>query len=112
MSHKATLAALFIQLYRDYPLLNHPNALLQAICGFDETLSVWRYRHASMTMRMIGSRIGTGGSSGFHYLAHTALKQKVFGDITSLSGMLIPRRITPSLPNSISQRLKFTFENE
>jgi tryptophan 2,3-dioxygenase len=112
LSHKATLAALFIQLYRDYPLLDHPNALLQAICGFDETLSVWRYRHASMTMRMIGSRIGTGGSSGFHYLAHTALKQRVFGDITSLSGMLIPRRITPSLPNTISERLKFTFENE
>lgn len=112
LSHKATLAALFIQLYRDYPLLDHPNALLQAICAFDETLSVWRYRHASMTMRMIGSRIGTGGSSGFHYLAHTALKQRVFGDITSLSGMLIPRRITPALPDSISQRLKFTFENE
>lgn len=112
LSHKATLAALFIQLYRDFPLLTHPNALIQAICAFDETLSVWRYRHASMTMRMIGSRIGTGGSSGFHYLAHTALKQRVFGDITSLSGMLIPRRIIPTLPESIAQRLKFSFENE
>jgi len=112
LSHKATLAALFIQLYRDFPLLDRPNELLQAICGFDETLSIWRYRHASMTMRMIGARIGTGGSSGFNYLAHTALKQRVFGDITSLSGMLIPRRIIPHLPESISKRLQFMFEHE
>lgn len=112
LSHKATLAALFIQLYRDYPLLDRPNELLQAICSFDETLSIWRYRHASMTMRMIGARIGTGGSSGFHYLAHTALKQRVFGDITSLSGMLIPRRIIPPLPDEIAKRLQFMFEHE
>lgn len=112
LSHKATLAALFIQLYRDYPLLDRPNELLQAICAFDETLSIWRYRHASMTMRMIGARIGTGGSSGFNYLAHTALKQRIFGDITSLAGMLIPRRIIPSLPESISMRLQFMFEHE
>ncbi|MGA1249069.1 MAG: tryptophan 2,3-dioxygenase family protein [Candidatus Kapaibacteriota bacterium] len=112
LSHKATLAALFIQLYRDYPLLDRPNELLQAICAFDETLSIWRYRHASMTMRMIGARIGTGGSSGFNYLAHTALKQRVFGDITSLAGMLIPRRIIPALPESISTRLQFMFEHE
>ncbi|MFN5175370.1 MAG: hypothetical protein ACK5DT_02065, partial [Ignavibacteria bacterium] len=70
------------------------------------------YRHASMTMRMIGARIGTGGSSGFNYLAHTALKQRVFGDITSLSGMLIPRRVIPILPESISKRLQFMFEHE
>lgn len=110
LSHKGTMAALFINLYRDYPLLQQPNALLQEISSLDENLSQWRYRHATMTMKMIGARIGTGGSSGFHYLAHTALRQRIFGDITSLSGMLIPRRITPELPEDVAQQLRFTFE--
>jgi tryptophan 2,3-dioxygenase len=110
LSLQATLAALFINLYRDYPLLQQPFALLNEISAFDENFSVWRYRHAVMTNRMIGSRIGTGGSSGFHYLSQTAIKQKVFGDITSLAGMLIARRETPALPDNVADKLRFTYE--
>ena len=31
-------------------------------------MSNWRYRHALMVQRMLGMKMGTGGSSGFHYL--------------------------------------------
>lgn len=110
LSHKATMAALFINLYRSFPLLQKPFELIHEISTFDENMSLWRYRHSVMTAKMIGSRIGTGGSSGSHYLAMTAMKQRIFNDITSLSGMLLSRRTLPDLPADIIKQLQFTFE--
>ena len=63
-SAKANRAALFIMLYRGYPMLQTPFQLLNALLEIDEQLSTWRHRHMNMVHRMIGTRIGTGGSSG------------------------------------------------
>jgi tryptophan 2,3-dioxygenase len=38
--------------------------LLTLLMDIDEMLALWRYRHALMVQRMIGVKIGTGGSSG------------------------------------------------
>jgi tryptophan 2,3-dioxygenase len=38
---------------------------------FDEKFAIWRFHHVKMVERMIGSRTGTGGSSGAKYLAST-----------------------------------------
>ena len=38
----------------------------------EELLTLWRYRHALMVQRMIGVKIGTGGSAGHDYLRDTA----------------------------------------
>ena len=59
--------------------------------NIDELLTTWRYRHAQMVMRMIGNKIGTGGSSGHDYLVATAEKHKIFKDLHSISSLLIPR---------------------
>src|SRR5690625_2033397 len=63
-SHQAFLAALLINLYRDEPLFQTPFRLLTALVGIDEGFTTWRQRHALMVHRMIGAKIGTGGTSG------------------------------------------------
>lgn len=112
LSFKATRSALFIFMYRDYPLLQMPFRFLDALVEMDEKLSVWRYRHAQMVSRMIGSKIGTGGSTGHSYLVQTAIKHKVFNDITNIASYLLPRHQMPQLPEVIAQKLRFTFETE
>jgi tryptophan 2,3-dioxygenase len=107
LSHRATLAALFISLYRDQPILAMPYRLIAALIDMDELFTSWRYRHALMVHRMIGTKIGTGGSSGYHYLKATADKHRVFMDLTNLSTFLIPRSALPSLPTSLRDRLGF-----
>ena len=64
MSSRALQAALFINLYRDEPVLQLPFRLLSLLMDVDEKLTTWRYRHALMVQRMIGLKVGTGGSSG------------------------------------------------
>ncbi len=107
MSHRATQAALFISLYRDQPILAMPYRLIASLVDMDELLTTWRYRHALMVHRMIGTKIGTGGSSGYHYLKATADKHKVFADLTNLSTFLIPRTALPELPRALRSKLGF-----
>ncbi|MCB0429803.1 MAG: hypothetical protein KDD54_06780 [Flavobacteriales bacterium] len=68
LSYKATLAALLIHLYRDEPLLRMPHTMLVRLLDIDELFTTWRYRHAQMVLRMLGRKMGTGGSSGHDYL--------------------------------------------
>lgn len=63
-----------------------------------------------MAQRMIGSRVGTGGSSGYWYLKATLEKGKIFGDIANLSTFLIARRKLPELPKSVRVNLGFYHE--
>ena len=111
LSHRATLAALFISLYRDQPILTLPHRLIATLVDIDELMTTWRYRHALMVHRMIGMKIGTGGSSGYHYLKSTAESHRVFADLTNLSTFLIPRTALPDLPVSLRQRLGFVHDS-
>ena len=113
LSYKATLAALFINLYRDEPILHSPFKLLTSLVDIDNTLTNWRYRHAQMVLRMLGRKVGTGGSSGHGYLSATAEKHAIFTDLHNISTLLIPRSALPTLPKKMKQRLSFYFsENE
>jgi tryptophan 2,3-dioxygenase len=110
LSFKATQAALFTFLYREYPLLQLPFRLLESLIELDEIFTLWRHRHAQMAFRMIGSRVGTGGSSGHEYLAQAAAKHRIFTDYSVLSAFLIPRRSLPALPPDVAALLGFSFE--
>jgi tryptophan 2,3-dioxygenase len=107
LSAKANRAALFIMLYRGYPLLQLPFQLLNNLLEIDEQLSTWRHRHMNMVHRMIGTRIGTGGSSGKDYLKTAADKHYIFKEIAQLTSFLIERRKLPVLPGEIENKLGF-----
>jgi tryptophan 2,3-dioxygenase len=109
LSFKASQAALFVLLYREYPILHLPFRLLQSLIEIDENFSVWRYRHAQMAMRMIGSKVGTGGSSGFDYLMRATAQHRVFADFSALSAFLIPRGSLPPLPQEVASMLNFVY---
>jgi len=112
LSHRATRAALFIHLYRDQPILHLPFRFLTLLVDVDELLANWRYRHALMVHRMIGTKIGTGGSSGHRYLLATVERNKIFGDLYDLSTFLISRSALPALPANMERRLGFYFPRE
>ena len=110
LSHKATQAALLIFLYRDEPILHSPFNLLSRLMTVDELLTTWRQRHSLMVRRMIGVKIGTGGSSGHSYLQATAEKHKVFSELTDLSTFFIPRSALPNLPENIKINLGYHYK--
>ena len=112
MSYKATMAALLINLYRDEPLLHLPFKLLTCFIEIDDSLTTWRYRHSQMVQRMLGNKIGTGGSSGFTYLRETAVKHPIFKDLHNISTLLIPRSEIPELPNEIKRELGFYYSSQ
>ncbi len=107
----ALRAALFIMLYRDEPLFRLPFALLNALIEIDEQLATFRYRHLQMVRRMIGSRVGTGGSSGEQYLQGAVNKNYIFKELAGVITFLIERRNLPALPTRLRQALRFTFTN-
>jgi tryptophan 2,3-dioxygenase len=107
LSPSACRAALFVMLYRGYPLLHLPFQVLHQLLEIDEQLSTWRYRHMSMVHRTIGSRIGTGGSTGKDYLGAALDRHHVFKEIASLTSFLIERRRLPELSPEMERRLGF-----
>jgi tryptophan 2,3-dioxygenase len=107
LQHKAIQAALLILLYRDQPAFNLPFQLLTRLQDIDELMTTWRYRHALMAHRMLGSKIGTGGSSGHTYLKAATDTHRVFGDFFNLATFLIPRSSLPKLPDALTRRLGF-----
>lgn len=109
LSYKATLAALFINLYRDQPILHLPYKLLANLLDIDQLFTTWRQRHSLMVLRMIGKKVGTGGSSGHDYLKATAEKHKIFMDLFNLSTLLIPRSDLPDLPEELIKKLGFYY---
>ncbi|RYZ21696.1 MAG: tryptophan 2,3-dioxygenase [Chitinophagaceae bacterium] len=107
LSARANRAALFIMLYRGYPLLQLPFQLLNGLLEIDEQLSTWRHRHMNMVHRMIGTRVGTGGSTGKDYLKAAADKHYIFKEIAQLTSFLMERRRLPQLPKAVERRLGF-----
>jgi tryptophan 2,3-dioxygenase len=109
ISAVAARSALFIMLYRQYPMLQLPFQLLNCVLEIDIQLSSWRYRHMNMVQRMIGTRIGTGGSSGKDYLKAAADKHYIFIEIARLNSFLIERRKLPVLSHEMERRLGFLY---
>lgn len=107
LSQKAILNALFILLYRDQSMLTIPFQVLTSLMDIDENFTTWRYRHALLAQRMLGTKIGTGGSSGHVYLKRAADNNRVFVDLFNLSTFLIPRSRLPVIPDEVKKQLNF-----
>ncbi len=106
-SRRAIQAALLINLYRDQPILHLPFQLLALLADIERNFTTWRQRHAQMAMRMIGTRIGTGGTSGHEYLDRAAERHRVFADLSALASFYIPRSALPKLPPEVRSRMGF-----
>lgn len=111
-SKPALQAALFINLYRDQPALQVPFQVLNSLMDIDELLALWRYRHALMVQRMLGAKMGSGGSTGHDYLVATAMKHRIFRDFFAVSTFLIPRSKLPKLPKQVVERMGFSYWNK
>jgi tryptophan 2,3-dioxygenase len=61
--------------------------LAEDLVTFDELFSEWRHRHVLMVERQIGSKTGTGGSSGASYL-RTTLSKRFFPELWELRSHL------------------------
>jgi tryptophan 2,3-dioxygenase len=101
-------AALFIMLYRDEPLFRLPFALLNALIEIDEQVANFRYRHLQMVRRMIGTRVGTGGSSGEQYLQGAVNKNYIYKELAGIITFLIERSRLPELPAQLRKALRFS----
>jgi tryptophan 2,3-dioxygenase len=87
---------LFVESYRDLPLLAWPRLLIDTVVEVEEQIVLWRHRHARMTERTIGRRVGTGGSSGVDYLDETA-RGRIFPELWAVRSLLLPRTALPEL---------------
>jgi tryptophan 2,3-dioxygenase len=94
------MAALFIVQHPDLPLLAWPREVLRGLVELEQGLLIFRQRHARMVERIIGRRVGTGGSSGVDYLDRTALAYRVFQDLWALRTFQVQPGATPPPENA------------
>lgn len=93
---RARAGLLFIESYRELPLLAWPRLLIDTVVELEEQMLLFRNRHARMVERVIGRRIGTGGSSGVDYLDKTTA-YRTFPELWTVRSALLPRAALPAL---------------
>lgn len=107
LSDAARRSALFIMMYRDFPVFQLSFQILDKLIEVDHWLAGWRHKHLVMVRRMIGMRVGTGNTSGAGYLDGAVQQHYVFRDLSSLSTFLIERKKMPVLPKELIRSLGF-----
>lgn len=77
------------ELYRDHAEAGRSllHAVAEQLVDLDESISRWRFHHALMAEREIGSRAGTGGSPGVAYLRST-VEKRFFPELWELRSAL------------------------
>jgi tryptophan 2,3-dioxygenase len=93
-------AILFIDSNRTLPLLSWPGQIIDGLIECEQAMLAFRQRHARMVERVIGRRVGTGGSDGVAYLDQTALRYRVFTEIWAARTLLLPKDLCPPLRNA------------
>ena len=96
---RARAGLLFIESNRELPLLTWPRTLIDAIVELEESMVKWRHSHARMVERIMGRRIGTGGTSGVDYLDATS-QYRIFKDLWAVRTILVKPDFRPELKNA------------
>lgn len=105
----AMRTALFIVTQQHLPMLQIPFRILNLLEELDEHMSRWRHRHLLMVRRMIGNRVGTGGTSGQKYLQGAMNKHQIFAQLEELSSFLIERsELVSELPPDLKRAMAFS----
>lgn len=103
---KVRAALVFLESYRELPRLAWPREAIDALIEMEQSMLVWRQRHARMVERVIGRRTGTGGSAGVDYLDQTALKYRVFEDVWAVRTLLLRKGAVPPIDNADDFRFR------
>ena len=82
-----TLAAAWLQVYRDADRWFELYELAEKLVDIDDALASWRHKHVLTVERIIGNKRGTGGSEGAGYLRST-LDKRIFPELWSLRTQL------------------------
>ena len=90
-TNRARAGLLFIESYPELPLLSWPRRFIDTVVQLEQSMLLFRQTHARMVERMIGRRMGTGGSSGVDYLDKTAT-YRIFTDLWAVRTVLLPRQ--------------------
>jgi len=94
--NRARIGLLFIESHRQLPLLAWPRRLIDGLVALEEATLLFRAHHARMVERMIGRRMGTGGSAGVDYLDETT-KYRIFTDLWEVRTILLKKDLLPSI---------------
>ncbi|XP_055349262.1 tryptophan 2,3-dioxygenase-like [Paramacrobiotus metropolitanus] len=106
MTYKAFMGALMVSCYSSQERFHLPHQFLTILMDIDSLMTKWRYNHVMLAQRMLGSKTGTGGSSGYLYLRSTISdRYKVFLDLFNISSFIIPRHYIPPLTDHMSSQL-------
>jgi tryptophan 2,3-dioxygenase len=76
-----------VDIFRDRERHGDMFDLCEALLDHDQAFAHWRARHVLMVERQIGSKTGTGGSSGAEYL-RTTLGKRFFPDLWDVRSLL------------------------
>ncbi len=76
-----------VDIFRDRERYGDLFDLCEALLDHDEAFAHWRARHVLMVERQIGSKTGTGGSSGAEYL-RTTLGKRFFPELWEVRSLL------------------------
>lgn len=87
---QVSFVALYIFLHQAQEEFAPSFQFLKNLMDIDELICLWRYHHYLMVQRMIGHKIGTGGSSGQDYLKNHLESNRVFGFLLNLINFLLP----------------------
>ena len=101
LSFKATMSCVFVHSYRQELPLAGVYQILNGLVEIDELIAQWRQRHSLIVLRMIGSKSGTGGSSGHAYLNQVMARSRIFVDLCHATHYLLPQHAMPDLPGVV-----------
>ena len=76
-----------VEIFRDRERYGDLFDLAEALLDHDETFAHWRARHVLMVERQIGSKTGTGGSTGAEYL-RTTLRKRFYPELWAVRSQL------------------------
>jgi tryptophan 2,3-dioxygenase len=102
-------ALVFIESYRELPLLAWPRELVDTVLEVEQHFVMYRQRHARMVERVIGRRTGTGGSAGVDYLDATA-SYRVFRNFWAVRTLLLREAVLPPLAHPETYEFRFRSE--
>ncbi len=83
----AEVEAAWAEIYRDTGRWWALYQLAEKLVDIDDALATWRHKHVITVSRIIGGKMGTGGTAGVSYLQSTLVK-RAFPELWSLRTLL------------------------